>query len=88
MDTAMKYKPAGTENISIRCRNRTNWIRIIILTLACTLFSWLGFGLFCTLMENTLSFGQALITPLALIFVGINLITSFISTRNKNVDRF
>ena len=86
MDTMMKWKPVGMENISIRCKNKPNWIRIIILTLVYALISWLAFGLFCTLVEGSISFWQALITPLGLIFLGIDLVTTFISTR-KDIDR-
>ncbi|MBR3333646.1 MAG: hypothetical protein IKG23_05095 [Clostridia bacterium] len=86
MDIIMKRKPAGMDNITIRCKNRPNWIRIIILTLAYALIGWLAFGLFCTLLEGSLGFWQALITPLGLIFLGIDLVTSFISNR-KDIDR-
>ena len=85
MDTMMKWNPAGTENITICCRNRPNWIRIIILTLVYALISWLAFGLFCTLFEGSIGFFQALITPLGLVFLGIDLVTSFISNR-KSID--
>ena len=85
MDTMMKRKPAALENITIRCKNKPNWIRIIILTLAYAVIGWLAFGLFCTLVEGSLTFWQALITPLGLIFLGIDLVTCFINNR-KEID--
>ena len=87
MDMMMNMNPAGMENLTIRCRNKTNWFRIVVLTLVTALASWLGFGLFCTLLESSLSFWQALVTPLALIFLVIDLVTVFISNKNKNTDR-
>ena len=87
MDATMKLNPAVPENPTIRCRNKTNWIRIIILTLATSLISWLAFGFVCTLLESTLSFGQALFTPLALIFLAVDLVTTFITNRSRNTDR-
>ncbi len=87
MDTMMKYNPAGAENITIRCRNRINWFRVVILTLAYTLIGWLAFGLFSTLLENSLTFWQALITPLALIFLAMDLVATFVSTKNQNGGR-
>ena len=85
METMMK-KPAGADAFTIRCRVRPNWIRISILTLAVVAVSWLGFGAFCSLMDGQLSFWQALITPLALIFVAIDAVTSFVRFRNKDLD--
>ena len=85
MDAMMNMGPV--ENLTIRCRNKTNWFRIVVITLATTLAGWLAFGLFCTLLENSLTFWQALFTPLALIFLVIDLVTVFISNKNKNTDR-
>lgn len=87
MDTMMKLNPAGMGPVTIRCRNRTNWIRIFILTLSFTVLGWLAFGLFCSIMENSLSFWKALVTPLALIFVSMDLVSTFIRVRNRNTDR-
>ena len=85
MDAMMNMGPM--ENLTIRCRNKTNWFRVVVITLAMTLAGWLAFGLFCTLLESSLSFWQALVTPLALIFLVIDLVTVFISNKNKNTDR-
>lgn len=85
MDAMMNMGPM--ENLTIRCRNKTNWFRVVVITLAMTLAGWLAFGLFCTLLESSLSFWQALFTPLALIFLVIDLVTVFISNKNKNTDR-
>ena len=85
MDAMMKWKPAGMENITISCRNKPNWIRIIILTLVYALVGWLAFGLFCTLFESSISLWQALITPLGLIFLGFDLVATFINNR-KDID--
>ena len=85
MDMMMKWKPAGMENITISCKNKPNWIRIIILTLIYALVSWVAFGLFCTLLESSIGLWQAMITPLGLIFLGIDLVTTFISNR-RDID--
>ena len=84
MESTMKYSAAGTENIPIRCRNRINWFRVIILTLAYTLIGWLAFGLFCTLVDGTITFWSALVTPLALIFLAFDLVSCFISNRDQS----
>ena len=85
METMMKWKSAGMENITIRCKNKPNWIRIIILTLAYAVIGWLAFGLFCTLVEGSIGFWQALITPLGLIFLAFDLVTCLINNR-KEID--
>lgn len=86
METMIKkWKPTGMENMTIRCKNKPNWIRIIILTLAYAVIGWLAFGLFCTLVEGSIGFWQALITPLGLIFLGLDLVTCFINNR-KEID--
>ena len=87
MDTMMNtYRPTLGQ-ITIRCRNRINWYRIAILTLASVLVSWLAFGLGCAVLESTLDYGQALTTPLALIFLAINLVTTFITQKNKYTEQ-
>ena len=83
METMMKWKPAAMEHMTIRCKNKPNWIRIIILTLAYAVIGWLAFGLFCTLVEGSIGFWQALITPLGLIFLAIDLVTWFINNRKE-----
>ena len=85
MDAMMNMGPM--ENLTIRCRNKANWFRSVVLTLVTALAGWLGCGLFCTLLESSLSFWQALVAPLALIFLVIDLVTVFISNKNKNTDR-
>ena len=80
MDTMMYRKPEGMEHFTINCRIRPNWIRIIVMALASTLASWLAFGLFCTVFEGSLTFWQALVTPLALLFIGLNLVTNLITS--------
>ena len=87
MDTMMNtYRPTLGQ-ITIRCRNRINWYRIVILTLASVLLGWLAFGLTCALLESSLTFGQALITPLALIFLGMDLVSTFIAQRSQYTEQ-
>ncbi len=83
----MRPQIAGMDHITIRCRNRINWIRVIILTVLSAMTSWLLFGLFCTLLEPILNYWQALITPLALIFLALGLVAFFIGNRRKYKDR-
>ena len=84
MDTMMKLKQARMEHITIRCRNNPNWIRISILALVYTVISWLFFGLFCSVVGN-LGFWQALITPIALIFAAMDIVSNFITVRKKDM---
>ena len=87
MDTTTKRFPVDTGKITIRCRARTNRIRIVILTAACALAGWLAFGLFCSAVDGTIGFGNALITPLALIFLGFALVSAFISIRDHDAGK-
>ncbi len=86
MDTMMTAAPFRAEKITINCRVNPNWIRISILTLITTLFCWLAFGLFCSLVDGSLGFGRALVTPLALIFVVMEAIAVFIRIRNRDTE--
>ena len=86
MDTMMTATPFRAEEITINCRVNPSWIRISILTLITTLFSWLAFGLFCSLVDGSLSFGQALVTPIALIFVVMEAVAVFIRIRNRDTE--
>ena len=56
------------------------------MTLAMVAVSWLSFGAFCSLVDSSMSFWQALITPLALIFVAIDAVTSFVRFRNRDLE--
>ena len=78
MDTMMTATPFRAEEITINCRVNPSWIRISILTLITTLF--------CSLVDGSLSFGQALVTPIALIFVVMEAVAVFIRIRNRDTE--
>ena len=86
MDTMMKHNPVGAERITIRCKANPNWIRISIMTLISTLIAWLAFGLFCSLADGCLGFGQALVTPIALIFAGMIAVACFLRIRKMETE--
>lgn len=86
MDTMMKWTP-DAEEMTIRCRNKTNWIRIIVLTLAYGLAGWTVFAGGCSVIDGSISFRQALVTPLALIFLVFDLASTFVSLRQKYASR-
>ena len=89
MDTTMRMLPARVRmgKITIRCKNRTNWLRIIVMTLASALIGWLTCGLVWSLMNTALSFGAALVSPVCLVFLTVCLAASFIVTRRRNIDK-
>ena len=73
--------------ITIRCKNRTNWLRIIVMTLASALIGWLTCGLVWSLMNTALSFGAALVSPVGLVFLIVWLTASFVTTMRRNIDK-
>ena len=73
--------------ITIRCKNRTNWLRIIVMTLASALIGWLTCGLVWSLMNTALSFGTALVSPVGLVFLIVWLTASFVTTMRRNIDK-
>ena len=73
--------------ITIRCKNRTNWIRVIVLALASALVGWLACGLVWSLMNTALSFGAALVSPVGLVFLIVWLTASFVTTMRRNIDK-
>ena len=73
--------------ITIRCKNRTNWLRIIVMTLASALIGWLACGLVWSLMNTALSFGAALVSPVGLVFLIVWLTASFVTTMRRNIDK-
>ena len=89
MDTTMRMLPARVRmgKITIRCKNRTNWLRIIVMTLASALIGWLTCGLVWSLMNTALSFGAALVSPVGLVFLIVWLTASFVTTMRRNIDK-
>ena len=89
MDTTMRMLPARVRmgKITIRCKNRTNWLRIIVMTLASALIGWLACGLVWSLMNTALSFGAALVSPVGLVFLIVWLTASFVTTMRRNIDK-
>ncbi len=73
--------------ITIRCKNRTNWLRVIVMTLASALIGWLTCGLVWSLMNTALSFGAALVSPVGLVFLIVWLTASFVTTMRRNIDK-
>ena len=73
--------------ITIRCKNRTNWLRIIVMTLASALIGWLTCGLVWSLRNTALSFGAALVSPVGLVFLIVWLTASFVTTMRRNIDK-
>ena len=73
--------------ITIRCKNRTNWLRVIVMTLVSALIGWLTCGLVWSLMNTALSFGAALVSPVGLVFLIVWLTASFVTTMRRNIDK-
>ena len=84
MDIMAGMNMNGAEHMTIRCRIRPNWIRIAVLTLVYTLISWLAFGAFCSILDGSLSFQQALFTPLGLIFLTMNSVMHALTILKKD----
>ena len=90
METTMRRMlpvRVGMGKITIRCKNRTNWLRVIVMTLASALIGWLTCGLVWSLMNTALSFGAALVSPVGLVFLIVWLTASFVTTMRRNIDK-
>ena len=90
METTMRRMlpvRVGMGKITIRCKNMTNWIRVIVLALASALVGWLACGLVWSLMNTALSFGAALVSPVGLVFLAVCLAACFVTTMRRNIDK-
>ena len=85
MDTLMEIKQMKAVKMTITCRKKPNRVKIIVLTLVTALITWLAYGAVYSFLDQGVTFWQALITPLGLIFLAFDLVTCFIN-RRKEID--
>ena len=86
MHTVLEIRQMKPEKITIRCRNKTNWARIMILTLLSVLISWLAYGITCAVIEQDATFWQALCSPVALVFLAVETVAWFFIHLKKGTE--
>ena len=86
MDTLMEIRQMKPENITIRCRNKTNRLRIIVLTLAFALVCWLVHGITCTVLDRGVTFWQGLVSPASLLLLVLETVIWFFVHLKRNTD--
>lgn len=84
---AAKTEFMKAENITIRCRKEKNRSRVILLVLSFILIIWLALSYAPILIHSGSSLWQALIGPLALVFLAADLVLCLTCSRKKNTRR-
>ena len=87
MDTSVGMYRMEPEQITFRCRNKTNWFRIFVLTIISALITWLAYGAAYTCIGPGCTFWQALVTPVTLVFTVLHTVALFCYNLKNNTDR-
>ena len=83
MDTLMEIKQMKAVKMTITCRKKPNRVKIIVLTLVTALITWLAYGAVYSFLDQGVTFWQALISPVALVFLALDIVFAFFAFTKK-----
>ncbi len=86
MDTLMEIKQMKAVKMTITCRKKPNRIKIIVLTLVSALITWLAYGAVYSFLDQGVTFWNALVSPVALIFLVLDTVFAYFAYTKKESE--
>ena len=86
MEMVAGIHPIKEERITISCRKRP--FRIAVLAAVSVLLSWLVYGVTCASIDTSLTFFQALVSPVVLALMALEAIGWFAVTLKKDARKY
>ena len=88
MDIVMGVRPVKSERITITCRKRKSRFKITALAVVSVLLSWLVYGVTCAAIDTSLTFFQALVSPVVLALMALEAIGWFAVTLKSDARKY
>lgn len=88
MEMVAGIHPIKEERITISCRKRKRPFRIAVLAAVSVLLSWLVYGVTCASIDTSLTFFQALVSPVVLALMALEAIGWFAVILKKDARKY